>query len=150
MHLTDRETGYEFATVLSSAAKSPVTYGSDGSIEKISATLQLPDADPLEVELNRISGFKREISCWTAAGGRSYKRTVRLETSGTAPEQVKFKIDSESVRRMMPIESIDAAGLLSGCLVPDVWNVDDLFMLDYSRVGKISAYVSAFVPVAEI
>lgn len=45
-----------------------------------------------------------------------------------------FQLVDDAVLRAMPIESIDAAGTLSGCLVPEAWNVGNPLALDYGRV----------------
>lgn len=141
--------GRRFGYLLSSAASNPVAYDEDGKIEKIVATVDTGDGE-IEAELSRAGGFQTKLSSWTNIDGRGWQRFFEAEIDDETPANVCFSVVDRSVRKAMPIQSIDAAGILSGCLVPDAWNIENPLALDYGRVGKISAYVSAFVPVESI
>lgn len=147
MDLADADTNRVFGYLLSSAAKNPVKYDEDGKIEKITAVVDYADD---EVVLERVDGFRKTLSSWADVDGRGWRRVLEADVEEGSPASCSFNVVEESLLKEMPIESIDAEKLLSGCLVPEAWNIENPLALDFGRVGKISAYVSAFVPVEAV
>lgn len=147
MDLSDAVSNRVFGYLLSSAAADPVEYDEDGKIQKIVANVDYADD---RVVLKRTEGFRKTLSSWTDVDGRGWRRVLEADVEEGTPASCSFSVVEESMLKEMPIESIDAEKLLSGCLVPEVWNIENPLALDFGRVGKISAYVSAFVPVEAI
>lgn len=134
-----------FGCVLSSAASDPVKCSESGELESIAIRL---DGQRCDVVLARGSGFCAKLSSWTDVDGVGHVRTLRAEAIGS--ESIAVQMADETVLRAMPVESLDGASQISGYLVPEAWNIDNPLAIDYGTVNRISAYVSAFVPVESV